>query len=228
MTSISVSDLHKRYASPAGWVRALCGVSFRLMAGALGCVVGPSGSGKSTLLGIIGGLDAPTAGEVYVGAFALHRMSAAERARFRATRIGFVFQSNNLVPVLTAEENIGLPLALETLTRAERDRRVTALLDELGLRQVADHRPGELSGGQQQRVGIARALVTRPLLVLADEPTAHLDSRTGHEVMNVLRSTNRVCRTTFLVSTHDADVESLADERISLRDGACAATRCGR
>ena len=221
MTSVLAAAVYKRYASPAGWVEALRGVSFRLDAGSMTCVVGPSGSGKSTLLAIVGGLDAPTAGEVYVGTMALHGMSAARRARFRAARIGLVFQSSNLVPVLTAAENVALPLVLGTLTRAERDHRVAAVLDELGVRELADRRPGELSGGQQQRVGIARALVHRPTLVLADEPTAHLDSRTGAQVFEVLRATSRTCRTTFIVATHDRGVEAHADVRIALRDGTC-------
>ncbi len=221
MTSVCVTDVHKRFASRAGAVEVLRGVSFRLAVGVLGAVAGPSGSGKSTLLGLVGGLDTPTSGEVHVGTFALHRMTAAERARFRVARVGFIFQAHNLIPVLTASENVALPLALEALTAGERARRVAALIDELGLREVAGHRPGELSGGQQQRVGVARALVTRPMLVLADEPTAHLDAHTAADVVEVLRASNRAHRTTFLVSTHDPKVESRADQRLVLRDGRC-------
>jgi putative ABC transport system ATP-binding protein len=219
MPAIAVRDLHKQYPTPRGAVRALRGISFALAEGALCAIVGPSGSGKSTLLGLVGGLDSPTSGEIHVGAFALHRMSPAQRTRFRAARIGLVFQSNNLVAVLTAAENVALPLTLLRLSARERSCKVDALLEELGLREIAHQRPGELSGGQQQRVGIARALVTAPALVLADEPTAHLDSRTGREVMDVIRSTNRLRGTTFVFSTHDPAMDSIADERVVLRDG---------
>jgi putative ABC transport system ATP-binding protein len=223
MSAVSVVELQKRYPSRAGWVEALRDVSFHLPTGTLGCVVGPSGSGKSTLLGLVGGLDTPTAGTISVGPFGLHRMTAAERSRFRTARVGFIFQSNNLIPVLTAAENVDLPLALGTLTKGERERRVAALIDELGLGQVADRRPAELSGGQQQRVGIARALVTQPMLILADEPTAHLDARTGRDVVEMLRAASRKHATTFLVATHDADVEARADLRVALREGSCVA-----
>jgi len=221
MSAVSLRSVHKRYPSRAGWIEVLNGVSCALPGGAFNCVVGPSGSGKSTLLALIGGLDRPTSGEIDVGEFGLHRMSAAERTRFRTARVGFIFQANNLIPVLTAEENVALPLALGTLTKRERARRVTALIDELALRPVAGHRPGELSGGQQQRVGIARALVTRPVLVLADEPTAHLDLRTGTDVVDVLRAANRKHATTFVVATHDPNVESRADQCFVLPDGSC-------
>lgn len=222
MSSIVVRDLCKQYPTPRGMVVALGGVSFSLAAGALCAIVGPSGSGKSTLLAMMGGLDVPSSGAVCVGSFAVHRMSSAQRARFRAARVGFVFQSNNLVPVLTAAENVALPLTLRRLSARDRSLRVDALLDDLGLRDVAHHRPGELSGGQQQRVGLARALVTAPALVLADEPTAHLDSRTGREVMDVLRRMNRVRGTTFVFSTHDPAMDAIADERLALRDGVIA------
>ncbi len=219
MGQVAVRHLRKDYRTRGGTIRALGGVSFALPEGALCTIVGPSGSGKTTLLALLGGLDTPTSGEIYVGSYALHELSSTQRTRFRASRIGFVFQANNLIPVLTAAENVMLPLTTSRLSARERSLRVNAILEELGLRDVACHRPGELSGGQQQRVGIARALVSAPALVLADEPTAHLDSRTGHEVMNVLRSTNRARGTTFLFSTHDAAIESVADERILLRDG---------
>ncbi|MBI3768542.1 MAG: ABC transporter ATP-binding protein [Deltaproteobacteria bacterium] len=224
---IAVRDLYKQYATPQRVVRALSGISFVLAEGGLCAIVGPSGSGKSTLLGLLGGLDSPTSGEVHVGPFALHRMSPAQRTRFRAARVGFVFQSSNLVPVLTAAENVALPLTLLRLSARERSLKVDTLLHELGLREVAHHRPAELSGGQQQRVGIARALVTAPALVLADEPTAHLDSRTGRDVMDVLQSMHRGRSTTFIFSTHDPAVESIADERIALRDGMIMPTSRG-
>jgi putative ABC transport system ATP-binding protein len=219
MPLIAVRNVHKSYGAPAGLVRVLRGVSLTVEQRALCAIVGPSGSGKSTFLAIVGGLDAPSAGEVYVGGHALHRMSPGERARFRAAHIGFVFQSNNLIPVLTAAENVALPLSLRRLTARERSLRVERLLDEVGLRKEAGRRPAELSGGQQQRVGIARALVTGPALVLADEPTAHLDSQTGLEVMALLRTINATRGTAFVFSTHDPAIESIADARIVLRDG---------
>jgi putative ABC transport system ATP-binding protein len=223
MTTIVARDVHKRYRTPRGTVAALAGVSCEFAPGRLYAVVGPSGSGKSTLLALLGGLDVPTSGEIRIGAFALQCMSPAQRAAFRAAHVGFVFQSGNLVPVLTAAENVALPLARLSLSRRERRLRVDAVLDELGVREVAHHRPGELSGGQEQRVGIARALVTRPSLVLADEPTAHLDSRTARDVMAVVWTTNRARGTTFVFSTHDPVIDATADARIVLRDGAVEA-----
>jgi putative ABC transport system ATP-binding protein len=220
MTLVSIRGLHKDYPAPGGRTSALAGISLAIGRGAVCAIVGPSGSGKSTLLGILGGLDAPSAGEVYVGVFALHRMSPAERTRYRAAHVGFVFQSNNLVPVLSAAENVALPLTLHGWSARARMRRVMTLLDALGLRAEADRRPGELSGGQQQRVAIARALAAEPMLVLADEPTAHLDSQTGRGVMAVLRAINRDRKATLVFSTHDPALESVADQRIVLRDGA--------
>lgn len=224
MPVVSVRELSKEYRTPSGSVRALRNVSFDLEPGALCAIVGPSGSGKSTLLSLIGGLDSPTGGEIFVGGVAIHGLSHARRAQFRASRISFVFQSNNLIPVLTVAENVALPLTLTRLSKRECSLRVDALLDELGLRSMAGQRPGELSGGQQQRIGIARSLVTEPMVVLADEPTAHLDSQTGRDVMHLLRSINLQHGTTFLVSTHDANVESFADHHLALRDGALVPT----
>jgi len=218
-TAVSVRDLSKEYRTPGGRVRALADVSFDVERGALCALVGPSGSGKSTLLALIGGLDTPTSGEVVVGGVALHALSPARRSRVRASHIGFVFQSNNLIPVLTAAENVALPLTLGTFSERERARRVDALMDDLGLRTLAKQRPGELSGGQQQRVGIARALVTEPTIVLADEPTAHLDSETARDVMHLLRSINLRRGTTFLVATHDLNVQAFTDTHLVLRDG---------
>ena len=222
MALIGMRNVHKSYPAPAGLVRVLRGVSLTLEPRATCAIVGPSGSGKTTLLTLVGGLDVPSAGEVYVAGHALHRMSAAERARFRGAYIGFVFQSNNLIPVLTAAENVALPLSLRRLTARERSLRIDRALDEVGLRRVARQRPAELSGGQQQRVGIARALVTGPTLVLADEPTAHLDSVTGLEIMTLIRTINASRGTSFVFSTHDATIESIADVRIALRDGVVA------
>lgn len=227
MTGVACRGLRKDYRTPFATVHALREVTVDVDAGALCAIVGPSGSGKSTLLGLLGGLDTPTAGEVIVDGVALHRLSAAQRAAFRAARVGFVFQANNLVQVLTAAENVELPLTLLTLSARERSVRVDAVLDELGLRDAARRRPNELSGGQQQRVGVARALVTKPALMLADEPTAHLDSATGAGVMTLLRTVGGRHGTTVIVATHDPEIEAQADQRVMLRDGGVVAPVAG-
>jgi putative ABC transport system ATP-binding protein len=219
MPLVDVRRVSKEYASPAGPVRALTAVSLSVEAGSICAMVGPSGSGKSTLLGLMGGLDRPTSGELWVCGVRLSDMPARLRARFRLAHIGFIFQANNLIPILTAAENIALPLSLSPLSVRERRRRVDALLDELDLRALAARRPAELSGGQQQRVGIARALVLNPELVLADEPTAHLDVDTGREVMTLLRSLNARRGTTLVFSTHDPAIEAIAAQRCVLRGG---------
>src|SRR5437868_1547784 len=203
MSAIVAVELRKQFTVAGRTIHAVRGVSFALAPGALCAIVGPSGSGKSTLLTLLGGLDVPTAGEVWIGTTNIGRMSAGRRTRFRAANVGFVFQAHNLVPVLTAAENVALPLTLLPLSARERARRVGAVLDDLGLHDLAHHRPGELSGGQQQRVGLARALVTAPAIVLADEPTAHLDSRTARDVVDVMRAMNRRRATTILLATHD-------------------------
>jgi len=222
MSAVLAIGLRKQFAVAGRTVHAVRDVSFALAPGALCAIVGPSGSGKSTLLALLGGLDVPTWGEVWIGAANVGRMSAARRTRFRAANVGFVFQAHNLVPVLTAAENVALPLTLLPLSARERARRVDALLDDLGLHDLAHHRPAELSGGQQQRVGLARALVTAPALVLADEPTAHLDSRTARDVVEVMRAMNRQRATTIVLATHDVAIDALADEQIALCDGVVA------
>jgi putative ABC transport system ATP-binding protein len=219
MPLVEVRRVSKEYASAAGPVRALTSVSLTVASGTICAIVGPSGSGKSTLLGLMGGLDRPTGGDVWVCGADLGRMAPRPRAGFRLTHIGLIFQANNLIPVLTAAENIGLPLSLSRLSLRERRWRVDEFIDELGLRGVAGRRPAELSGGQQQRVGIARALVMNPELVLADEPTAHLDVDTAFEVMNLLQSMNAQRGTTLVFSTHDPAIEAIAANRFVLRDG---------
>jgi putative ABC transport system ATP-binding protein len=223
MTVVIASDIAKTYGDGARAVHALRAVSLIVEEGAMCAVAGPSGSGKSTLLALLGGLDVPSAGALHVGGRALHRMTPAQRTRFRAEHVGFVFQAPNLVPVLTAAENVALPLTLRAVTAAERTRRVVRLLDDVGLRDVAARRPAELSGGQQQRVALARALAADPALVLADEPTAHLDSITARTVMQLLRTLSRARRTAIVLATHDPLVESMADLSVSLRDGAVVA-----
>jgi putative ABC transport system ATP-binding protein len=199
-------------------VTALDGVSLAVKAGEFLAVAGPSGSGKTTLLNLIGCLDTPTSGQVAIDGEAISGLSPGRRADLRARKLGFVFQTFNLIPVLTAWENVEYPLLLQR-GRGDVAARVRAALEHVGLADRARHRPPELSGGQQQRVAIARALVTEPALVLADEPTANLDSRTGHEIVELMRRLNRERGTTFVFSTHDPRIVNAADRVLEISDG---------
>jgi len=216
---VRLSAVSKQYAARATPVRALREVSLHVPRGEICALVGPTGSGKSTLLAIMGGLDRPSSGRVRIDGRELSRLSGRHLASFRLARVGMVFQAHNLIPVLTAAENVALPLALQGVERGDRRRRVDRLLAELSLTEVAKHRPPELSGGQQQRVGIARALVNEPALVLADEPTASLDEKTTHEVLALLRTINTQARTTLVIATHDSTLQLLATHRVCLRAG---------
>lgn len=200
-------------------VLALDGVSLAIEAGEYLAVMGPSGSGKSTLLNVLGLLDRPDEGEYWLEGARTARLAEPELARLRGQAIGFVFQSFHLVPRLTAFENVALPLMLAGMAPAERTTRVAALLAELGLSARADHRPAELSGGQRQRVAIARAMVTQPRLLLADEPTGNLDSRSGEEVIALLERLNRERGVTLVVVTHDERIGARAGRRIRMNDG---------
>lgn len=213
-----VKDVTKSYGSGAAQVHALAQVSVALAAGEFTAICGPSGSGKTTLLNIVGLLDEPSSGSVFVEGQDVSSMSAREMARTRARRIGFVFQAFNLVPVLTAVENVETALHL---ARTPGDRREMAkqALVSVGLGELLDRRPGELSGGQQQRVAVARALVKRPALVIADEPTANLDSRTGGQILDLMKQLNEEQRVTFVFSTHDPMVMERARRIITLQDG---------
>ncbi|MTV24447.1 ABC transporter ATP-binding protein [Nitriliruptoraceae bacterium ZYF776] len=200
-------------------VQALRGVTFSVAHDDYVAIVGSSGSGKSTLLNLLGALDRPTAGEVRYDGRDVRTMSDAELAHLRNRRIGFVFQSFQLLPRLTALDNVQVPLVYRESTARERRERATAALEAVGLADRLDHRPSELSGGQQQRVAIARALVTEPALLLADEPTGNLDSVTGEEIMALLERLHRDQGTALVVITHEADIAARADRRIELRDG---------
>ena len=201
-------------------VRALDGVDFGMAAGEFTAIAGPSGSGKTTLLNIVGALDEPTEGRIVVAGHDLTRMGRGERAAFRLHHLGFVFQAFNLIPVLTAEENAEFSLLLLGTPAAERRRRVRDELADLGLEEALwRRRPHELSGGQQQRVAVARALVARPTLILADEPTANLDSTTGARLLDKMRALNERTGITFLFSTHDPLVMERARRLVRLRDG---------
>jgi putative ABC transport system ATP-binding protein len=222
MPIVHVRDLRRTYRSGPLAVHALDGVDLDVEAGEFSALMGPSGSGKTTLLNTIGGLDEPTSGSVVVDGEDLARLSPAARASMRLHRIGFIFQAYNLVPVLSAFENAEFVLLMRGVGEAERRERVMATLAEVGLAGMEHRLPGELSGGQQQRVAVARAIVGRPALVLADEPTANLDSATGHELVELMRRLNEEQGITFLFATHDPKVQAAARRVVTLVDGRIA------
>lgn len=212
-------NLTKDYQVGQETVHALRGVSFAVPKGDFLVINGPSGSGKTTLLNLIACIDYPTSGEVLIEDQTVSKLSESKLAELRREKIGLIFQTFNLIPVLSAYENIEYPLLLMGLSWAERRRRVNALLEEVGLADMARRRPDELSGGQRQRVAIARALVTNPKIVLADEPTANLDSETGNTVMQIMRRLNEEHRVAFVVVTHDPVVTQYARRTVRMRDG---------
>ncbi|QDY79511.1 ABC transporter ATP-binding protein [Streptomyces qinzhouensis] len=216
---VRVENLHRTYGSGAGAVHALRGVSFEVPRGELVALKGRSGSGKTTLLNLVGGLDSPDQGRIFLGGTDLAGLDEDGMLALRRDRIGFVFQSFGLIPILTAAENVGVPLRLRRAAVKERDERVELLLALVGLADHAAQRPTELSGGQQQRVSIARALANRPALLIADEPTGQLDAETGLSVMELLRAVVRAEGVTALVATHDTQLLGLADRVLELHDG---------
>ncbi|EGE41271.1 ABC transporter ATP-binding protein [Streptomyces griseus] len=216
---VTVEDLHRSYGSGAAAVHALRGVSFEIPRGELVALKGRSGSGKTTLLNLVGGLDTPDGGRITVDGTELSGLGEKGLLELRRDRVGFIFQSFGLIPILTAAENVGVPLRLRKADPAERDERVALLLSLVGLADHAEQRPGELSGGQQQRVAIARALANRPALLIADEPTGQLDAETGLAVMELLRAVVRSENVTALVATHDPQLLGLADRVLELSDG---------
>lgn len=217
---VSVRDAVKNYKLGEVEVPALRGVTLEVAAGDFLSIAGPSGSGKTTLLNLIGCVDTPSSGTVEVAGKDTRKLSERQLTDLRLHTIGFIFQSFNLVAVLTVFQNIELPLLLQReLTGRQRAERVMSLLEKVGLREYATHRPSELSGGQRQRVAIARALVTRPQLVLADEPTANLDSVTGQNILDLMKELNRTEKTTFIFSTHDQNVMANANAIVRLADG---------
>ncbi|WP_217165855.1 ABC transporter ATP-binding protein [Streptomyces sp. AC512_CC834] len=218
-TMVRVEDVRKSYGRDTAAVHALRGVSLEVPRGELVALKGRSGSGKTTLLNIVGGLDVPDAGRVEVDGRNLAELDEDGLLALRRDRVGFVFQSFGLIPILTAAENVGVPMRLRRAAPREREERVELLLSLVGLADHAAQRPGELSGGQQQRVAIARALANDPALLIADEPTGQLDAETGHAVMELLRAVVRSEQVTALVATHDATLLDLADRVLELRDG---------
>jgi putative ABC transport system ATP-binding protein len=214
---VSASDLHRRYGDGEAAVHALDGVTIAFPRGEFAAVMGASGSGKSTLMHVLAGLDSPTSGSVVVGGTELAGLDDAGLTKLRREKIGFVFQAFNLLPVLTAEENVTLPLSIAG--RKPDAEWVDRLIAAVGLTERRTHRPSELSGGQQQRVAVARALVTRPAVVFADEPTGNLDSRSSTEVLGLLRQAVDEFGQTVIMVTHDREAASIADRIVELADG---------
>ncbi len=216
---IVTEDIKKNYEDNGVEVPAVRGVSLEIARGEFSAIVGPSGSGKTTFLNIISGLDTPSGGQVWLRGKLLSEMKGKELSDFRRDHIGFIFQAYNLIPVLTVEENVEYIMLLQGVLKAERHDRVMEILRDVGLEEYAGRLPSKLSGGQQQRVAIARAMVSNPDLILADEPTANLDSKTGAELLEMMRELNQKTGMTFLFSTHDTMIMERARRVITLKDG---------
>ena len=219
MSAVRCIDLCKTYRQGDEDIRALDHLSIDIDKGEFVCLMSPSGGGKTTLLNAIGGLDIPDSGEVWVGEQRIDRMSKGELANLRLANIGFVFQAYNLIPVLTARENVEFVMQVQGVPAAERREKSLALLEEVGLEGLEDRRPAEMSGGQQQRVAVARAIVSYPELILADEPTANLDSHTSADLMALFTLLNDAHRTTFIIATHDRSVMEYAKRIVRMLDG---------
>ena len=219
MAIISIQNLYKTYNSSQIPVHALNGIDLSFDKGEFAAIVGPSGSGKTTLLNMIGGLDDPDQGQVIIDGTEINQLSRGGKIRFRLFHIGFIFQAFNLIPVLTARENIEFILELQGVPKTERRQRSTELLHAVGIPEKADIRPRQLSGGQQQRVAVARALASRPRFILADEPTANLDSASAENLLSIMEELNRKEKTTFIFSTHDHRVMKMARRTVTLEDG---------
>ncbi|WP_250655116.1 ABC transporter ATP-binding protein [Alkalimarinus coralli] len=218
-TVIETRNLCRHFGKGETLVKALDDVNITIEPGEFTAIIGPSGSGKSTLLQLIGGLDKPSSGEVILDNKDISHMSGTELSDFRRDHIGFIFQAYNLIPVLSAEENIEYIMLLQGLPAATRKRRVSAILKAVGLEGKGNRRPAQLSGGQQQRVAVARAMVSQPSLILADEPTANLDSHTGASLLDMMKTLNETEKMTFLFSTHDPKIMERARRIIRLEDG---------
>lgn len=219
MKIIEIRNVSKIYNETEIEVRAVDNVTLEFSQGEFTAIVGPSGSGKTTLLNLVGGLDAPTSGEIIVDGTNITLMKSSRLIEFRLKNIGFVFQAYNLVPVLTAKENVELIMSLQKWPRKEREARTLELLHSVGLSDRADSRPAKLSGGQQQRIAVARALASRPKFVLADEPTANLDSKSASTLLEIMEKLNHEEKITFIFSTHDPRVMKMAHRIITLEDG---------
>ena len=219
MSAISCNDLCKYYQQGDAVIKGLDHVSLDIEEGSFICLSGPSGSGKTTLLNAIGGLDSLDSGEISINGERVDLLGKAALSDLRLHSIGFVFQAYNLIPVLSARENVEFVMQVQGVSSAERKLRSSRILQEVGLEGMEDRRPAQLSGGQQQRVAVARAIVSQPKLVLADEPTANLDSKSMERLMTIFRELNRTHKVTFLIATHDQRVMEWAERRISMEDG---------
>lgn len=219
MSAIRTNNLQKYYQVGENSVHAVDGVELNVREGEFVCISGRSGSGKSTLLSLLAGLEGPTDGEVVLLGEHLEQMNERERGRFRREHIGFIFQAYNLLPQFNSWENVAIPLEIRGVPLEERKKKAMEALEMVDLADHAEHRPTELSGGQQQRISIARAIITRPGIIFADEPTGNLDSRTGTEVMELLTDLFRRWGATFLVVSHDEDMIRYTDREIRLKDG---------
>ena len=217
--AVRAENLHKSFVLGSNAVGALRGVDLAVARGEFVAVMGPSGCGKTTLLNLVGGIDVPSRGSVWVDGVEISRLGDDALTDLRRDRLGYVFQFYNLIPTLTARENVETPMQFRGKSRSERRERAAALLARVGLSDRADHKPAELSGGEQQRVAIARALANDPAIVLLDEPTGDLDSATGKEILGLLEKLNREEKVTLMVATHDAAVAAVSSRVVKLRDG---------
>jgi len=222
---IQIAGVDKNYRRGSEDIHVLANLSLQVQPGEFLALMGPSGSGKSTLLNLIGGLDRPTRGSVAIGGDAIERLSDGALADWRARHVGFVFQFYNLIPVMTAERNVELPLLLTHLSKAERRRHVATALEVVGLTHRSSHFPRQLSGGEQQRVGIARAIVTDPTILLCDEPTGDLDRKSGDEILSLLQALNREHGKTIIMVTHDPHASARATRVVYLDKGQLSATK---
>lgn len=220
---VTAQQVQKTFRNGEIEVHALRGIDLEVATGEMVAVMGPSGCGKTTLLNCLSGLDDFDAGEITIEGTSLRKMNDRARTTYRAQRMGFIFQTYNLLPVITAVENVELPLLVSGIRPTEARKRATAALDQVGLADRMHHRPAELSGGQRQRVTIARALVNNPAIVWADEPTGNLDSQTAHDIVDLMRTLNRERGQTFIIVTHDAGIGTLCNRIVRMRDGAIVA-----
>ena len=216
---IETEELQKHYEVGGSTVRALDGVDLKFRRGEYISIVGPSGSGKTTLFNMIGGLDRPSNGRVYIDEIEISKLDAYELAWLRCHKVGYIFQTFNLLPILTALENVSLPMIFAGTPRREREEKSVRILERVGLGKRLHHRPSELSAGQQQRVALARALANDPSIILADEPTGNLDFQTGHEIIELFRTINKERKVTIIAATHDLKIIDVSDSVVYMRDG---------